>query len=460
MPEGFEALGGQALRDIIAYLVGDVSRFRALDLTMAFTADTRHGLYQSREAAEDTLHFKKFGIVSVQGVPFDVVNPANSPSGGNVIVLNGGGGGSFSHSLPRKVEVKAGLAARRFYFLGGVAGWGAGDAHQGEVIMTVTIVYADGGKNIVALRDGVHFSDYVARIDVPGSRFAEGVVRDKQIRWFAIDTPRKAVVEKLVLESPGEGPAATTVAITADLEEKPLSAAAALGGDSAPAAPHEPPAPLKWEPGTRILVVGGGSSHDFKRWFDTADVATLRAMGGVSVNYTENPEVAARELPKVDVLVSSTNRKGFDTPEFREALMALVDSGKGLVLLHPGVWYNWPWPEYNKMLAGGGARGHDRLGEFEVKILKEHPVTKGVASSFKVTDELYLVTPDPAGAAIVVLASTSAALTTKKEHPSVWVVSHPKARIVCIALGHDGRVHDLPEYKTLLTNAVNWVGGK
>jgi hypothetical protein len=31
---------------------------------------------------------------------------------------------------------------------------------------------------------------------------------------------------------------------------------------------------------------------------------------------------------------------------------------------------------------------------------------------------------------------------------------------VCIALGHDGRVHDLAEYKKLLANAVNWVSEK
>jgi len=44
-----------------------------------------------------------------------------------------------------------------------------------------------------------------------------------------------------------------------------------------------------------------------------------------------------------------------------------------------------------------------------------------------------------------------------KTFPSVWIVKHPHCRIVCIALGHDGRVHDLPAYKKLLVNAVNWV---
>jgi len=207
--------------------------------------------------------------------------------------------------------------------------------------------------------------------------------------------------------------------------------------------------------------VGGGSSHDFSRWFNSADAATLRAAGGVSVNYTESSATATRELPNVDVLVSSTNQRGFDTPEFRQALIDFANSGKGMVLVHPALWYNWgSWPEYNKTFVGGGAHGHDPIQEFEVTVLKEHPVTKGLPPSFKITDELYHSTPDPVGASIEVLAQTSTAHTTKKQHPSVWIVNHPKARIVCIALGHDGRAHDLPEYKQLLVNGVKWASEK
>jgi len=39
-------------------------------------------------------------------------------------------------------------------------------------------------------------------------------------------------------------------------------------------------------------------------------------------------------------------------------------------------------------------------------------------------------------------------------------VKHPKSRIVCITLGHDGRAHELPEYQTLLKNAFQWAAGK
>ena len=38
---------------------------------------------------------------------------------------------------------------------------------------------------------------------------------------------------------------------------------------------------------------------------------------------------------------------------------------------------------------------------------KEHPITRGVTASFKITDELYYMTPDTNGVPIEVLAETS-----------------------------------------------------
>jgi type 1 glutamine amidotransferase len=51
-------------------------------------------------------------------------------------------------------------------------------------------------------------------------------------------------------------------------------------------------------------------------------------------------------------------------------------------------------------------------------------------------------------------------LTDGKTFPTVWIVKHPKARIVCITLGHDAESHDLDAYKAILRNAVDWAAGK
>ena len=83
----------------------------------------------------------------------------------------------------------------------------------------------------------------------------------------------------------------------------------------------------------------------------------------------------------------------------------------------------------------------------------------GLPAKFKITDELYNFIPDPAGTPIEVLAQTTSP-KSGKTFPQVWIVKHPKSRIVCITLGHDGRAHELPEYQTLLKNAFQWAAGK
>ena len=53
------------------------------------TADTRWGLYASRETKGDTLPFVKFGQVTANGVPFNIVDPAKAKDLGLVDELAG-----------------------------------------------------------------------------------------------------------------------------------------------------------------------------------------------------------------------------------------------------------------------------------------------------------------------------------------------------------------------------------
>jgi hypothetical protein len=88
---------------------------------------------------------------------------------------------------------------------------------KGPVAMRVTAIFADGTTEKTELRNGDVFADYIRPIDVPGSQFATGVVKDHQIRWFTVPVKREGVVSKLVLEGSGSGPATTTAAVTAEL---------------------------------------------------------------------------------------------------------------------------------------------------------------------------------------------------------------------------------------------------
>jgi type 1 glutamine amidotransferase len=206
----------------------------------------------------------------------------------------------------------------------------------------------------------------------------------------------------------------------------------------------------------RVLIVGGGPSHDFNTWYRQADATTLRKGGFATVTYIDHPDSISFYLPQTDVLYL-TNNQPINSLQARKAIIDFVNSGHGLVLGHAALWYNWKdWPEYNAQLAGGGARSHDKYGAFEETIVNtRHPVTKGLETSITLKDERYHFEPDNTGAGIEVLASNSVA-GSDQVYPSVFVIKNARARIVGIALGHDGGTHNLVFYQTLLRNAVKW----
>jgi uncharacterized protein len=494
MPEGLDSMGAEALRDILAFIAAGEQKFRMVDLRQAYTASSRRG-FRREEDVDDTVTLHRFGDVTVSGVPFSVMDPAKSATGMNLVALKGGPGtGNLSDEFPQRVEIQTSVTAASLHFLGGVGRWAwpsGGDQARGKPVMKVTVQFADGTSEEHVLKNGETFADSDVRADVPLSSDAGDFTRRGQLRYFALNLGKKAALSKIVLESYDIDVVPATVAVTASeepaaLPSRSLSSSSSAGGQAAAAtqAPAAPPAtgpkeggkgdaplpetkPIVWAAGkTKVLVIGGGSSHSFGQFFGGTDVGTL-SEAGFSVNYTEDRDQAAAELARADVAVISVNRQFFDTPEYRKALMSFAAAGKGLVMLHPGTWYGFAgWPELNATIVGGGARGHDRIAKFSVNAVKaDHPVMKGVPASFDVEDELYYLNAEadkvpPGTAPIEVLAETSASVKYKQPHPSVWVTRHPNARIVGIALGHDQRVHDLPAFKTLLTNAVRWVAEK
>jgi putative heme-binding domain-containing protein len=467
MPEGFEALGAEALRDMLTYVCGSDAKFRIIDIRGAFTANSTEGIYQTRESRGESLNFRKFGLIKASEVPFEIIHPAKTTSGNNLVVLKGGGG--MSRSYPQKVEVNSlNLKAGRLHFLGGVGGWAypcCGDnKNENLPVAKVTVAFSEGPGEEFVLKNAVEFADYNGLHEVPGSKLVPDVVRGGQVRTFSRALKNKSAIQKITLESYNNAVAPTFVAITAETGEASTgeyadaSAQAATQNDGSTAARATPE--FKWGEGIKVLLVGGGSSHDFNKWFRDADTAILTDGGLASANYTDQPSAVAGALKDIDVLYQSSNQK-MDDKALRTAIFDFADEGKGLILVHAGLWYNWPdWTDYNRVLAGGGARGHDRFGEFEVNVDQpDHPVMKGVPSTFKITDELYYSKFEEKGTPVQVLA-TAKNLTNGKTYPSVWIVKHPKARIVAIALGHDGKAHDLPAYKTLLRNALAWAAGK
>ena len=75
------------------------------------------------------------------------------------------------------------------HLLSGVSGWGYPGGEEGSVTMIVRLHYQDGSTEDHLLKNGVHFADYIRRVDVPGSKLAF-LLRGKQIRYLTIDPKR------------------------------------------------------------------------------------------------------------------------------------------------------------------------------------------------------------------------------------------------------------------------------
>jgi type 1 glutamine amidotransferase len=380
--------------------------------------------------------------------------------------------------MPQRVEIPTGgFRANRLHFLGNVAGWGFPYSRDTDVVLKATVQFTDGTAEVLEFRNGVDIADYISRNDVTGSKFAEGITKNAQVRWNSRTLEATRPIEKIVLESTGGLVAPTTFAITAELSvdnpptaitssaipnpifstrpAPPTDEAAAREALNAPV--PEPPA-TRPEAGPRVLLVGGGSSHDFAKFFGASDKTTLTPAVGW-VDFTQNLNGIGPVLKNVDVVVLSANQP--ISVATREALMNYANAGGGLVVLHAGGWYGWNYfPQWNREIVGGGTKSHDPLGPFTVTTTNgASPITKGVPVKFEITDELYNYVPDPEGTPIEVLAAATSP-KTGKTFPQVFIVKHPRARIIGITLGHDAQAHDHPAYQSLLKNAVNWAGAK
>ncbi|MBM3870264.1 MAG: c-type cytochrome, partial [Verrucomicrobia bacterium] len=234
MPEGFEALGAEGLRDLLAFVAGSETRFRFVDLSSAFTASTRDGLYAGKEPNQGSLPLVKTGAVNAFGVPFNVVDPAKLPK--NVMVLKGGPANVYAQkTFPQTVEAKVGFAAKQLHILGNVGGWAFPYGQAAEESLKITVHYAGGKTEVLAFKNGEEIADYIREVEVEKSKLVRGITGNgSQVRYASRKLTGDGVIEKLTFESAGKIVAPTTLAITADLSAEPAPGANTPPPASAP----------------------------------------------------------------------------------------------------------------------------------------------------------------------------------------------------------------------------------
>ena len=211
-----------------------------------------------------------------------------------------------------------------------------------------------------------------------------------------------------------------------------------------------------------VLFITGG--HDY----DKETFAELLAKLPITYDHVEHPNahvmLKSDKISKYDVVLLYDMPKEISEEE-RADFIAMLEKGKGLVVLHHAFCSYDIWPEYVK-IAGG--RYHHYQWEkdgvmqkpstymhdvkFDIKVEDpKHPITKGI-SDFSIIDEAYgntelLSTVHP-------LLSTN----TPLNGPLVcWANNYGKSRVVTLTLGHDIQSWENPSFIEILSRSILWV---
>lgn len=213
MPDGFEKqLNRKQLTDLLEFLT-QRGKYLPLPLDKVATAVSTRGMFNDEEARAERLAFDDWAPKAFRGVPFHFVDPQGERRP-NVVLLYGPEG-NIPPKMPKSVALSYDAPAKAIHLLSGVSGWGYPYREKGSITMIVRLHYEDGKTEDHPLTNGVHFADYIRRVDVPGSEFAFGL-RGKQIRYLAIEPRRAAKITKIEFIKGPDSTAPVIMAITVE----------------------------------------------------------------------------------------------------------------------------------------------------------------------------------------------------------------------------------------------------
>ncbi|HEY1376997.1 MAG TPA: c-type cytochrome, partial [Gemmataceae bacterium] len=216
MPDGFEKqISRKDLTDLLEFLTAR-GKYLPLPLDKAATAVSTRGLFYRPEAAAERLAFDDWKPKTVGEVPFHLIDPQGGRAP-NVILLYGPQGYQAPR-MPKAVTVPCNAPAKAIHLLSGVSGWGYPYSEKGTTSLIVRLHYADGTTEDHALLNGVHFADYIRRVDVPESRFAFNL-RGRQVRYLAVRPRRAEPIKEIEFVKGGDDTAPVIMAVTVEAPE-------------------------------------------------------------------------------------------------------------------------------------------------------------------------------------------------------------------------------------------------
>jgi uncharacterized protein len=213
MPEGFEkVMKPEELIDLLEFIT-QKGKYVPIPLDKIATVITTKDMFFDAGGTSERLVFPDWKPKVFNNVPFLLVDPAKDTTKNAVMLY--GPNGKLPPTMPKSVTLQCNTKAKAVHFLSGVSGWGYPSEARGSVSMIVRFTYEDGKTEEHELKNGVHFADYIRRVDVPESQFAFSL-RGQQIRYFAVNPKRDATIKTVELVKGPDRTAPVVMAVTVE----------------------------------------------------------------------------------------------------------------------------------------------------------------------------------------------------------------------------------------------------
>ena len=197
MPEGFEKqVTPDDLGNLLEFLT-QKGKYVPLDLRKVATTVTTRGMFFNANGEAERLVFNSWDPKVFDGIPFQLIDPQGDRIA-NAIMLHGQLG-DRAPTMPHSAKLPVNSPAKAIHMLGGIGGWSFPAVEEKSVTMIVRLHYADGQTEDHELKNGVHFADYIRRVDVPESKFAYSMRGSQQVRYLKIEPKRTAVISEIEL---------------------------------------------------------------------------------------------------------------------------------------------------------------------------------------------------------------------------------------------------------------------